>query len=446
MYVPHLPDLDKRHQKRYEALVESHAAPLQDVAAGIRSLPDCNDSFAATQAAWRFFASEKTTPAVLMQPLLQAANDGLQCHDSRVALMVIDWSQLHYLRHTSKKDRTSLTNRHDLGYELRTALLLSDVDGAPVAPVHQSLRTADGYLQTDKGRSQVRDASSTKLDGLLPLFRFVRGLGWNKPTVFIIDREADSVDHYRRWAEDGQWFLVRADDRRKVIHQDRERLLPEVHQALRQSGAFKASRAVQYHGQKAQQFVAETTIRLDRPGKSRQGRVSKPGKSLELRLVVAEVRDARGAVLAHWLLLTNMAEEYDASTVALWYYWRWRVESYFKLLKSAGQELEHWGQTTGLALLKRLLVASMACVVAWRISRSRHVLAGPLRKVLVRLSGRQMKHGVESTEPAILSGLWTLLQGLALAEEFDINELRRMLREVLFDQASPPTSAPKRVV
>jgi hypothetical protein len=57
-----------------------------------------------------------------------------------------------------------------------------------------------------------------------------------------------------------------------------------------------------------------------------------------------------------------------------------------------------------------------------------------------------MKHGVESTEPAILSGLWTLLQGLALAEEFDINELRRMLREVLFDQASPPTSAPKRVV
>jgi hypothetical protein len=74
------------------------------------------------------------------------------------------------------------------------------------------------------------------------------------------------------------------------------------------------------------------------------------------------------------------------------------------------------------------------------------VLAGPLRKVLVRLSGRQMKHGVESTEPAILSGLWTLLQGLALAEEFDINELRRMLREVLFDQASPPTSAPKRVV
>jgi hypothetical protein len=418
-------------QDRYEALVKGHSA-LQDVAAGIRSLPDAKDSFAATQAA-------------LMAPLLKAAADGACDACSRVALVAVDWSQLHYLRHTSKLDRAALVNQHDLGYELRTALLISDADGSPVAPVHHSLRCSGGFFRTDAAGLRRGDGG-TKLDGLLPLFRLVGGLGWPAPPVFIIGREAGSVDHYRRWDAAGQKFVIRADDCRKVTHDGEERLLPEVHERLRAAGAFRQSRGVLFHGREARQFVAETRITLARPGKARQGRVSKPGAPLTLRLVVAEVRDEEGAVLAHWLLMTNLPAEFDAATVALWYYWRWRIESYFKLLKSAGLELEHWGQTTALAVAKRLLLASMACVLAWKISRSAHPAAAPVRKVIVRLSGRQMKHGADSTEPALLAGLWALLQGLALAEEFDLGELRRMLHDVLFDQVNPPSPPPKRDV
>jgi hypothetical protein len=443
--VPYLPSLDKRLQARYEALVKGHSATLQDVAAGIRSLPDAKDAFAATQAAWRFFRNPDTTLPALVAPLLKAADDALRTAAPRVALVALDWSHLHYLRHTAKRDRATLVNQNDLGYELRTALLLSDADGSPVAPVHQSLRSAEGFHRTDKDRLQAKDGT-TKLDGLLPLFRLVGGLGWPVPPVFIVDREADSVDHYRRWDADGRMFLVRADDNRRVTHEGEGRLLPEVRQALHAAGAFKESRGVLYHGREARQFVAETRITLERPGKAKQGRVSKPGKPLELRLVVAEVRDEEGGVLAHWLLMSNVPAEFDAADLALWYYWRWRVESYFKLLKGAGLELEHWGQTTALGVAKRLLVASMACALAWKIARSAAPAAGPLRKVLVRLSGRQMKHKTESTEPALLAGLWALLQGLALAEEFDLDELRRMLHEVLFDQVRPPGPPPKRVV
>jgi hypothetical protein len=437
--------LEKRQRERYEDLVKGHAATLQDVAAGIRSLPDAKDSFAATQAAWRFFANDDTTLPALVAPLHQAAADAVASDCSRAALVVLDWSQLHYLRHSSKRDRAALTNRNDLGYELRTALLVSDADGSPLGPVHQSLRCADGFYRTDAAKVQARDGT-TKLDGLLPVFRHVAALGWPLPPVFLIDREADSVDHYRRWHAAGCRFVVRADDNRKVVHDGQERLLPQVHQALRDAGAFGHSREVEYKGVRAWQFVAETTVQLTRPGKAKQGRVSKPGAVLELRLVVAEVRDEHGALLAHWLLLTNVPEGLDAATVALWYYWRWRIESYFKLLKSAGLELEHWGQTTALAIAKRLLVASMACVLAWRISRSEHPAAAPLRQVLVRLSGRQMKHGTPSTEPAVLTGLWALLQGLALAEEFDLDELRQMLHDVLFDKVTPPPRTPKRDV
>ena len=43
---------------------------------------------------------------------------------------------------------------------------------------------------------------------------------------------------------------------------------------------------------------------------------------------------------ARWLLLTNLPASVQAATVALWYYWRWRIESFFKLLKGAGAEFE----------------------------------------------------------------------------------------------------------
>ena len=91
-----------------------------------------------------------------------------------------------------------------------------------------------------------------------------------------------------------------------------------------------------------------------------------------MRLIIAELRAADGESLAIWYLLTNVASDVDAGTLALWYYWRWRVESYFKLLKSAGHDLEQWGQETAAAIVRRILVASMACVVVWHLARSQH--------------------------------------------------------------------------
>jgi hypothetical protein len=120
----------------------------------------------------------------------------------------------------------------------------------------------------------------------------------------------------------------------------------------------------------------------------------------------------------------------------LWYYWRWRVESYFKLLKGAGLHLEQWQQETAQALSKRLLVASMACVVVWQVARSEAPEAAAVRRLLVRLSGRQMKWGVESTEPALLAGLWVLLSMTRVLEHEDLSSLLRIAQSVL------PTSEP----
>ncbi len=237
---------------------------------------------------------------------------------------------------------------------------------------------------------------------------------------------------------------VRADDQRRVRHERHSRLLPEVVACLEQRGAFQETRAVLYHGMPARQWVAETPLVLDRPAKQQHGQISKPGPALRLRLVVAQVRDAAGVLLAQWLLLTNVPTTVLAEQVALWYYWRWLVETYFPLLKGAGLHLEPWQQETALATAKRRTVAAMACVLVWRVARSERLEGQALRDVLLRLSGRQVKRADGFTEPVLLAGLYLLLNALALREYHDPQELRRLLQVVLEPIAEPSPRRPKR--
>jgi hypothetical protein len=263
--------------------------------------------------------------------------------------------------------------------------------------------------------------------------------------VHVIDAEADSVAHFRAWAKAGHLFLVRVKDSRVVLHAGCQQKLRAVVQQLQPRFAF--TREVLYHGRPAQQFVAETEVVLYRPAKPwrknqdgrRRGTVK--GPALPLRLVVSQVRDAAGQLLAEWLLLTNVPGSVLAAQVALWYYWRWRIESYFKLLKSTGQQLEHWQQETAEAVLRRLLVASMACVLVWQIARQPEAEGASLRALLMRLSGRAVKRSQPWTLPGLLAGLWVLLAMVAVSEEYTLDELRQAAQSILGEnREANPTS------
>ena len=272
--------------------------------------------------------------------------------------------------------------------------------------------------------------------------RFVEWQRLRKPVVHIIDAQADSVSHYRQWSAcPGRLYLVRADDR-LVEHQGHELRCSALRARCREQNAFQYTRDVCYKGRAAQQWLVEAPVRLTRSGQlQRAGKKTWiHGPPLDLRLIIAEVRTPAGEVLAVWYLLTNVPSDVDARTLGLWYYWRWRVESYFKLLKSAGLDLEQWGQETAAALVRRLLVASMACVVVWNIARSQHPQAEEARKFLVRLSGRQMAYGKRFTEPALLAGIWTLLAMLNTLEAYDIDQLRQIASIVLPNYRDGPAS------
>ena len=426
-----MPPIEARLQQRYVMLVEAHQHVASTVAAGLSHLPQTVTAFAATQAAWRFFNNDRVTLTALAQPLHDAGREALRGDAQPCALLVHDWSKIDYAGHPSKPDLAQLTHENDIGYELATALLVSASDGSPLAPMELELTTADAVHST---RSRASRRGTSHVDQLLGRMR--ESVCWDlgKPVVHVIDREADSVGHYRTWDAAGFHVLVRGNDR-LVRWEGGEFLLSAVADTLQARAAFGDAREVLYHGRPAWQLVAQTEVVLHRPAR-RRGRDGRQrevrGQPLTLRLVVARLRTDSGELLAQWLLLTNVPARWaDAARVALWYYWRWRIESYHKLLKSHGQQVEHWQQETGSAIARRLLVAAMACVVAWNLERAQTVPAAELREVLTRLSGRQMKTGRATTTPALLAGLHVLLSMLDLLDHYDLDRLRQLVRDVV---------------
>ena len=437
MYAINLPELEPRLQRRFEELTRQHLAATSDLAAGLRALPETNGSFAAAQAAWRFYRNPRVTLAALMKPLLAHARSASATECSRYVLTVHDWSALGYGQHESKTDRIPLNTKKPAGYELAAGVFLSDQTGEPLAPAYHELADAQGVLST---RSARRLSPRAHLDALTLNLQHVEQSDLGKTAVHIIDAEADSVGHMRRWDIKHWKFLTRGDDVRWVKWQGKERQVADILPQLE----MRYAREVQYKGRAAQQYVSETPVTLHKP--AREHRMvngchvhrTRKGKPLDLRLVVSEIRDGAGEVLARWLLWTNVSREVDAETIALWYYWRWMIESYFKLLKRAGHHVEQWQQTCAVAIARRLLVAAMACVVVWALARSQAPRVPEARQLLVRLSGRLMKRGVEFTEPALLAGMWVLLAILDTLEDYTPAQLRRLMAQFL---PLPPTES-----
>jgi hypothetical protein len=409
------------------------------LAAGIHALalPDLAGGFAAVLGAHRFFHNPRIGLPRLVEPLHDLARQWRRHNPNDWGLLIHDWSALIYRGHARKADQP-VSHRNSRGYELTTLLLVEGRHGHPVAPLELRLRTAKDVFGT---RTPVPAPTAYRIDEVLPSMRAVGDLNLGAKLVHVIDREADALAQYRAWQADAQRFLVRANGTRKVRWQGEELSLATLARRLE----FRRCRDVEYKGHRAVQRVAEALVVLDRPAwrNRRRGRKKVnervPGFPITLRLVVSRVCDASGQTVAVWYLLTNLPAEVDTATVALWYYWRWRIESYFKLLKSHGQQVEHWQQEGGEAIAKRLLVAAMACALVWRIQRHRSPEATNLRGLLVRLSGRQMEWGRPWTTPALLAGVWVLVSLWEVLDQHSLEDLRRF-KELLLGGAEEEDS------
>jgi hypothetical protein len=382
-----------------------------------------------SQKLWRFCGDPRVKGADLIDPMHQLVHQELDLRPG-VLLAVHDWSTLSFGNHISKTDRLKLTHAHDVGYDLATVLMVRGDDGAPIAPALISMATANGVLST---RDDPPPAKLPHIDQIVPAMEYVRGLKFNASVVHVIDREADSTSHWRHWSADSHWAVVRGDDR-KVLCGGEETTLVAIAQRLHNEGAFNDVEAARYHGRPARLHVAEVEVVLHRPGTRNVGKKKKqiPGPPLPLRLVVAELRDSKGNVLARWLLLSNVpASVANTATIARWYYFRWRIESFHKLLKSAGWQLESWLQCDGRRLFNKMLLAIGACVSVWALERRDDAESKAFQELLMQLSGRQTKRIRSTTTTGLLAGLWVMQCAKGLLSRHGPEELNAMLQNQL---------------
>lgn len=416
--------MDRRLQRRYVKLVKAHMSSSSTTAAGPAITADELAGASATQAAWRFFNNDRVELSALAEPLREAGRQGCLRSESEFVLLAHDWSKLDYSKHESKQDKLQLTHEHDIGYDLATALLVDAGTGSPIAPMQMHVRTADTVYSTAETPPTIDDHH---LDQLLPTMDEVESWDLPREVVHVIDREGDSLGDFREWVPEGHLFLVRCDERR-VLWDDEPWLISEMVEHFDQTESYQDVREVLFHGTAARQEVAEATIVLHRPHKTRVNGKQHDiaGDPLEVRLIITRVVNSEGYILAEWTLLTNVdAGGADAAQIAQWYYWRWRIESFFKLLKSHGLQVEYWQQETGGAIARRLLVAAMACVVVWNLQQDETPAAQETKQLLVRLSGRRMKRGVPYTAPALLAGYFVMLSIGDLLQHSDV-DLRKI--------------------
>ena len=412
-----------------------HAHAVNAAVTGLSALPGAGKPFSSVLAMCRFLNHDAVTPAALVEPVQDAVRRALADAAAPVALVAHDWCMFSFHTHASKEDRYQRSHEHDLGYELSTALVIDPTSGRPLGPMEFRLRTADDLLTTRPGGATEPPGHLDELTAVM-----AETARWNlgRPAVHVIDAEADSVAHYRRWAADGHRFLVRADVARRVTWRGDSALLRDVIDALAlqfrdipEPGGRPLRAATRAGDGRVQ--VVETAVVLDRPAKTTvNGKKSDvPGPPLPLRLVLTRVVGDTGVVLAEWLLFTNAPAAFDAAEIARWYCHRWRIETYHKLLKTAGQNAEQWQQETGDAFFNRLIVATMACLTVWHLRQDDSADATRLKAVLVRLSGRQMKWKAADTAPALLAGLEKLLALVNLMATDDLADILALARRVL---------------
>jgi len=392
--------------------------------------------FSQAQNAWRFYNNENVDIKSLNDPIMQTGLETIEKECSEYLLVAHDWSLVNYKHHTAKDDcietkRSNSTNAISKGYDLQSSLAISDKAGEPITPLIQNLKTKDKIYST---YNNSIDMNKTHLDELSQRIKYINNeLNINKKIVHIIDREADSVGFFRELGEDN-FYIVRALDRVFVEYQGSKITQKELAKTI-ELGEYVKS--IKYKKKQVKIYVNSVDIDITRDTHVKYinstGKITykkTKGKLVKSRFIVERLIDSDNNIVATWLLLSNLKEDIDSKTIGLWYYYRWNIETYFKLLKSSGFNLEKWQQESSEAIFKRLLIASYACLLVWQIEHSNHENILEIKKFLVKLSGRLIARGKVSTSPALLAGIWSFFSTMDILELYDIEKLFEMKKEL----------------
>jgi hypothetical protein len=342
-----------------------------------------------TKAAYRFFQNEKVEVNDIIAS--HRENTVLRAKTHNTVLAIQDTSYFVYSNHPKTEGLGKMSLKigrnkdriYSNGLMMHTCLAVT-TKGLPIGLFDQKIFTRT--LRPDKER---RRAGGKYIQDTLPIeekesYRWLESLSETKKAIdmsqviTVCDREADLYDFFKFSAQIKAPVLVRASQNRTVNRKSRyekkdvEKLWDYMDKQP-EAGSYTIEvpqRTKRKHVKARIGRTATVTVRfgvfqLNPPMNNPKHKVEKL-PDIEMNAVhVLEKDPPEGEEPVEWMLLTNcpVTTFAEACEKALWYSLRWRIEMYFKVLKS-GFRVETCRLGTAERLARYLAVMS---IVAWRL-------------------------------------------------------------------------------
>jgi cytochrome c oxidase subunit IV len=341
--------------------------------------------WAETKAAYRFFQNNK----VEVDKMLAAhrCKTAQRAKEHRTVLAIQDTSYFVYTNHPkteglgkmSLKKGKNVKNIYSNGLIMHTCLAVT-TKGLPIGLFDQKIFSR---------KLRKKDNRKTKPHDYLPIedkesYRWLEALENTMEVtgctqiVTVCDREADLYEFFNRSHQIDAPVLVRANADRTINRKSRyaEKDVEKLWEHMRKqpdSGSYVvevSKRSKTKHTKEREARTAIVSVRFDsftlNPPRNNIRHSTEKLPDIEMHAVyVLEQNPPAGEEAIEWMLLTNlpvMSYE-DAYEKVLWYCLRWRIEMYFKVLKS-GFMVESCRLGHADRLAKYLTVMS---IVAWRL-------------------------------------------------------------------------------
>lgn len=348
----------------------------------------CAD-WAETKAAYRFFRNEKVDANDILAAHRIKTSQRAKAHQTVLAIQ--DTSYFVYTSHLttgglgemSMKKGSHVEKIYSKGLVMH-ACLATTTDGLPLGLLDQNI-----FARKLRPEHERRRNGGRYIQDFLPVeqketYRWLQALKTTEDTlpdtrvVTVCDREADLYDFFKLSHQLDAAVLVRASANRTVNRKSRyaEKDVLKLWGYMQQqaeAGSYTLQipkRAKTKHCQAREARSVTVTVRFAplslNPPRNNVKHKTESLPDIDMHAVyVLETDPPAGEEPIEWMLLTSLpVQSFDeACEKVRWYGLRWRIEMYFKVLKS-GFRVEACRLGHAQRLARYLMVMS---IVAWRL-------------------------------------------------------------------------------
>ena len=341
-----------------------------------KSLPTAFQDWSNTKAAYRFFSNGNVSEDKILKGHFAASALRIRATGGPV-LILQDTTEFNFKRAAPEKiGFTHVSTGHKLkdgrrrkhvicGFQMHASLAITP-DGLPLGLTAAKFWSRAAFKGTaalkrkiNPTRVPIEQKESMRwLDNLRLSTELAAA---PERCVHVGDRESDIYELYCLAEDLGTGFLVRSCVDR--LAEDGDTTIAKVMAQVQASGTHE----VRFRDAQGKDHCAVLTVRhatmTVRPpiGKQRKYRHQ------ELQIIHAEELDPpQDRAPVHWKLITNLpvATHMEAVHKLEWYALRWKIETFFRTLKT-GCRIEELRLVTAERLANCI---ALCCVVAWRVS------------------------------------------------------------------------------